>query len=249
MEKILYIAMLTRIEKEIKENAEEIENLKKIDSKYSKMQIEIKKFLEIVEHYKEKNIQNENKEIMVYCNGNPYILLNLVMIAITNNMNMKINIDNTMLGVNKLLLKIINDILKENKLNIQIEISNEIQVMENTIFIDRINDYNVLKNKVKNIKFIPYESLDVYLDSDEFDELFETIYNIAINSNIDIDIFEEDEGIENLIKYGKGRRKLILTKQKNIAEKYIGENIYINENPFKDEKIIFDEDIISCIIK
>ena len=249
MEKILYNAMLTRIEKEIKENTEEIENLKKIDLKYSMMKIEIKKFLEIVEHYKEKNIQEKNKEIIAYCNGNPYIVLNLAMIAITNNINVKINIDNTMLGVNKFIIKIINNILKENKLNIQIEIINETIITENTIFIDRINDFNILKNKAQNIKFIPYQSLDVYLDSDEFEDLFETIYDYAINSNIDIDIFEEDEEIENLFKYGKGKKKLILTKQKDITEKYAGKDIYINENPFKEEQIIFDEEIINRIIK
>lgn len=249
MEKIIYNAMLTRIEKEIKENTEEIENLKKIDLKYSMMKIEIKKFIEIVEHYKEKNIQEKNKEIIAYCNGNPYIVLNLAMIAITNNIYVKINIDNTMLGVNKFIIKIINNILKENKLNIQIEIINETIITENTIFIDRINDFNILKNKAQNIKFIPYQSLDVYLDSDEFEDLFETIYNYAINSNIDIDTFEEDEEIENLFKYGKGKKKLILTKQKDVTEKYAGKDIYINENPFKEEQIIFDEEIINRIIK
>ena len=250
MEKILYNAMLTKIEKEIKENAEEIENIKKLDLKYSKMKIEIKNFIEIVEHYKKGNIhEEENKIRTVYCNGNPYIVINLAMIAITNNMNMQINIDNTMLGVNKFIIKIINNILKENKLNIKIELINETIITENTIFIDRINDFNILKNKSQKIKFIPYQSIDVYLGNDEFEDLFEMIYDYAINSNIDIDIFDEGEGIENLFKYGKGRKKLILINEKDANEKYIGDNIYINENPFKEEKIIFNQEMINSIIK
>ena len=66
--------------------------------------------------------------------------------------------------------------------------------------------------------------------------------------NIDIDIFD-DEGIESMLKYGKGKNKLILTKDKNIIERYKEKNIYINENPFKQEKIIFDENMINEIIR
>ena len=115
MEKILYTAMFSRIQKEIKENKNEIEKLKKIDNKYSKTNISVEKLLQIIEEYKNKNIENNNKEKIIYCNGNPYIVLNLSLIAIINNINMKINIDDNMLGVNKYILKIINDILKDNK--------------------------------------------------------------------------------------------------------------------------------------
>ena len=108
MQKILYDAMFSKIQKEIIANKEEIEKLEKIDSKYCKIEINIEKLIKIIEYYKIKEIKNENKKILIYCNGNPYIVLNIAMIAITNNLSIKINIDDTMLGVNKYLLEIIN---------------------------------------------------------------------------------------------------------------------------------------------
>lgn len=246
MQKILYDAMLSRIKKEIISNKEEIKKLEEIDNKYSKNKIQLENITKIVEYYKTKEIENLNEELYVYCNGNTYIVLNLAMIAIIKNISMKINIDDNMLGVNKLIIEIINKILKENRINIKIEITEKLNNSEKIIFIDRINDFNIIKNK--NKKHIPYESIDIYSEENEYEELFEKIYEYAIDMNIDIDIFD-DEGIESMLKYGKGKNKLILTKDKNIIERYKEKNIYINENPFKQEKIIFDENMINEIIR
>lgn len=246
MEKILSNAMLSRIQKEIRENKNKIQELEKIDSKYCSINFNIENIIKIIEYYKSRPLQNIDKKIAIFCNGEIYIVLNLAMIAIINNISMKINIDENMLGINKFILEIINKILKENNLEIKIEISNNFQEEEKIIFIDRINDFNIIKNK--NKKYIPYKSIDIYSEEDEYEELYEKIYQYAIDMNIDIDIFD-DEGIENMLKYGKGKNKLILTKDKNIIEKYKKENIYINENPFKQEKIIFDENMINEIIQ
>lgn len=244
MQKILYDAMFSKIQKEIIANKEEIEKLEKIDSKYCKIEINIEKLIKIIEYYKIKEIKNENKKILIYCNGNPYIVLNIAMIAITNNLSIKINIDDTMLGVNKYLLEIINRTLEKNELKTKLELFNKEENDEKIIFIDRINDFNTIKTK--NKKYIPYESIDVYSEESEYEELFEKIYDYAINMNIDIDIFD-DEGIESMLKYGTGKNKLILTNNKEIINKYSEKNIYINENPFKTEKIIFDENTVKEI--
>ena len=246
MEKIFYNAILSTIQKEIKENSEEIKKLEKLDLKYCKIKIEINDFLEIIENYKNKEIKNNNKNLNIYCNGNPYIVLNLILIAILNNSNLKINIDNIMLGVNKYLIKIINDILIKNKLNIKIILFEKLENNEEKIiFIDRINDFNLSKNK--NKIYIPYQSIDIFYDNEEFEELFEKIYNYALNMNIDVDLFDEEEGIQNLFNYGKGKIKIIFTKNKELIKKYIGKNIIINENPFKEKNIIFDEKTIMMI--
>ena len=247
MEYILYNAMFSKIQKEINNNEDEILNIQKIDNKYCKIKIEIKKLIEIIENYKSRDILNINKDLFVFCNGNPYIVINLAMIAIINNCNIKININNTMLGTNKLILLIINNILKNNNLKIKIDLFEKIEKNEEAIFIDRIDDFNILKNKFKNTKYIPYQSIDLFSDSEEFEELYEKIYNYAMDENIDIDIFDEED-IDSLFKYGKGKIKIILTKGKNNLEKYKKENVFINENPFKNEKIIFDEEMIKLII-
>ncbi len=244
MEKIRYNAILSRIQKEIVNNKNEVENLLDLDNKYCKKKIEINKLIEIIESYKKIELENINNKITVICNGNPYIVLNILMITIVKNMKIKINIDDIMLGINKFMVEVINRILKENKLGVEIELIQNIDG-ENLIFIDRINDFN-LGNKQK-AKFIPYESIDIFSDDEKFDELYEKIYNYAIDMNIDIDIFD-DEDIETMIEYGKGKKKVILTSDTKIKDKYSGNNIYINENPFKEDKVIFDKEMINKVV-
>lgn len=246
MEKILYNAMLTSIQKELIRYKEDLEKLQQIDYKHCKINPEIDKFFQIIENYKKKNIENKNKKLTIAYNGNPYITLNLSIIAIIYNISIKLNIDNNMLGVNKFIIKIINDKIKDNKLNIKLELTADFDG-ENLIFIDRINDFNIIKNKKENIKFIPYESIDIYCDEDDLEDLYEKIYDYAINMNIDVDIFDE-ETIEIMLKYGKGAKKVILSNQEGIKDCYKGKNIYVNENPFKDESYIFNIELINNII-
>lgn len=244
MKKIEYNAMLSRIQKEMINNKKEFERLLNLDNKYCKRKVQIDKFIEIVENYKNIDIENINKKMIIICNGNPYTVLNIAMIAVVKNIKIEINIDDTMLATNKLILEIINRVLKGNKLDIKIELTQDIKG-DNLIFIDRINDF-CLGNKEKS-KFIPYESIDIYSDNEKFDELYEKIYNYAIDLNIDVDIFD-DEDIEAMMRYGKGKKKIILTNDTKIRNKYNEENIYINENPFKEENIIFDKEMIYKII-
>ena len=246
MENILYCAILSQIQKEIKDNREAILEAKNIDNKYCKIKVEEEKLLKIIEYYKTKQNNKLNKTSYIYCNGNPYIVLNLAMIAIMNNNTIKINIDDTMLGVNTILLAIINNVLEKNNSKIKISLFKSEEYIDNVIFIDRINEYNLSKNKIKNIKFIPYQGTDIFVDGEEYDGIFRQVYSYLLEMNIGVDLFEE-EGIKGMFKYGDGKIKLIFTNKKEIIEKYKGENIFINENPFKNENIIFDDEMIKEI--
>ena len=245
MNKTICNAMLSSIQKEIRENINEIKKVEEIDLQYCKMKIDYEKIIEIIEYFKSKDIHNLNEEVYIYCNGNPYIVVNLAMIAIIYNCKIKINIDNVMLGVNKIILAIINKRLTDNK----IELFEKLDYNKKVILIDRFHTYESLKNKEKNIKIIPYESLDTFSDSEEFEELYETVYNYALDMNLDIDIFDGEE-IDSLFKYGKGKIKLIFTRDEKIIEKYKNKyvNVFINENPFKNKKIIFDNEMIKLIL-
>ena len=246
MGNVLYNAMLSSIQREIVNHKSELKEIEKIDLKYDKINIQINNLLDIIEEYKGKEIEKRKEKITYICNGNPYIVLNLIMIAIIKGLDIKINIDNVMTGVNKYILKLINNILKKNKIDIKIELTQNIDG-EKLIFIERINDFNISKNTKKEVCFVAYQGIDIYSESEEFEELYEKIYNYAIDMNIDIDIFE-DEGIEAMLKYGKGSKKLILTNREEIKDQYKYKDIYINENPFKNEKIIFDNDLIEKLV-
>ena len=252
MDKNLFNAMLSKIQKEILENNDKINELSKIDLKYSKIKPEMEKIIEIIESYKGKKFETNQKDLIIFCNGNPYIVLNLSMIAICSNISININIDDILIGINSIIIEIINKILEKNNINIKINILKNSEIRninnENLIFIDRINDYNILKDNYKNIKFIPYQGIDVFCDSEEYEDLFDKIYNYAISMNIDIDVFDEDEGIDSIVKFGKGKKVLLLTKKKVILNENKNKKIYINRNPFQDEEQIFEEGMINKII-
>ena len=108
-------------------------------------------------------------------------------------------------------------------------------------------NYNILKKNYEKAKLIPYQSIDVYKESEKYSDLFETIYDYAISQNIDINLFQE-EGIETMLKYGKGKKILLLTDKKYNIETQEYRQIFINENPFVNEDIIFEKDIINFII-
>ena len=219
MNKILYEAILSKIKKEIENNYTSIEEIQQIDNKYSSKKIEKENIYKIIENFRERETTEKNKTIYVFCNGNPYIVINLAIISILNNINMYINIDDTMQGVNRFLIALISNILKNSNVKSEIKLFEKIDNIKEAIFIDRLNDFNLLKNKIEIIKRIPYQSIDIYCDEEEYQEISEQIYQYALSLNIDIDIFDE-EGVEYLVKYGEGKFKLILTKNKNIIEKY-----------------------------
>lgn len=247
MEKVVLNAILSTISKQIRDDKETIEKLNKIDKKHLDVEVNIEKLIKIIESYKNVKLENINKTFKIFCDGDPYVVLNLGLIGLISLSKIRINIESTMLGVNTYILKTINDAITKNKIDAKIEFMNTSETFENTIFIDRVNDYNILKSKYENLKFIPYKAIDVYTESDEFYELFDNIYNYALSQNIDIDVFD-DEGIDAMFKYGKSKKKLILTRNKDIIQKYSGEDIFINENPFKEEQFVFNENMIKEII-
>lgn len=245
MEKNLFNAMLSKIQNEILKNREEIKNVNKIDMKYCSININENQLIRIIESYKNREIVCKKNKLFIYSSGDPYVVLNLIMISICANINLTINIDEIMLGVNKCILEIINNILRNNN-RLAIEITNK-KCLDDVIFIDRVNDYNILNKSCKKARFIANQGIDIFCDSEKYDEILSEVYEYAISMNIDVDIFDEEEGMETLLKYGKANKVLVLSNKK-VNIKDTNKKIYINENPFKDEKNIFEEDFIRNIL-
>lgn len=246
MENILFKAMLSKVQKDILENREELEKIYEIDAKHCQIEFEVRKLIEIIEYYKNIDIPKKEEKMLFFCNGNPYIVLNLSLITICQKTSSEIDIDDTMLGINTLILKIIGKVIADNGLNGTIKIVKK-STAKKAVFIDRVSDYHILKKNYEKAKLIPYQSIDVYKESEKYSDLFETIYDYAISQNIDINLFQE-EGIETMLQYGKGKKILLLTDKKYNIETQEYRQIFINENPFVNEDIIFEKDIINFII-
>lgn len=248
MNSVLFNAILSRIQKEILEHKEEFEDVRRIDMRYSEIKVELPDLIKVIDGYKNKDITNLEKEICVYCNGNPYIVLNLLLLGVTKGISMKIDIEDTMLGINTYILEIVKMVSEENNIKVTFEFSKGI-IADNMIFIDRSNDYDTLRSKVKNAVFIPYQAVDIYCDSDKYHELLETIYEYAMSMNIEANIFDKSESVENVLKFGTAGRILFLTDKRKKIPSCENKKVYINENLFKEEEIMFNNEIIENIIK
>jgi len=245
---ILFNAVLSKIQRDILANKNEIEAIQKIDAKYFDISVDLKDIVDIIEHYKNKKFENVDRDLFVFCNGNPNIVVNLAMVVICANVSMKIDVDNVMLGVNRYLLNIVNKVLKDNNMGISIQIVDNYRC-DNAIFVDRVNDYKILKSRFKNLKYIPYQALDVFCDSDKYEDLFDMIYEYALSVHIDIGVYDDEEGLESVFEFGNAENVLLLTEIKNTNIDTRNKKVYINENPFKEKRLVFSYEMIEKILK
>jgi len=248
MNDILFNGIISKIQKEILASQEVFETVRKIDMRYGEIKVELEKLIQILQSYKNKKPSNLQKEICVYCNGSPYIVLNLCLIGILNGISVKLNIEDMMIGVNTYILEVVNKVIEAHSLDIKFEIVKEFDTKA-AIFIDRVNEYSILRNKLEKAKFIPYQALDIFCDTDSYKELLDTIYAYGLSMNIDIDIFEDDQKIEDVIKLGTANRVLFLTNKPKKTPLGGTKKVYVNSNPFEEEKTVFSDEMIDEIIK
>ena len=136
-----------------------------------------------------------------------------------------------MLGINRFIIKMINTILEDFNTEQLINLENfgdkEREDFDKIICIDDINKYNkyLLENNTK-AKFYAFDYLDLYYDSNEFDELIELIYNYGDENQIPIESYSEfdiDEAVE-MIKEGYGNAVVVLTNS-DMTKKFFRDSI------------------------
>lgn len=240
-----------KIEKSIKENEKILKKLNEIDNQYYFFQIEIPKLVEILKEKKQvkPEKQMEEKNLLVVHSGNPYLTFLLAIEAIQKKINVTIDVQEVMYGVNKGIIKIIQEILKEEELDIIVNIQNniidekeKISIFDKVIVFGQKDIYKWLKkNKIKSLIYYTSGNMDIYCDCEELKEIEETICKIANQNFMLVERYEECENIEQAIEeineYGQKDIVVLLTKQliekeklkKQIRAKYI----YVNENPYK----------------
>lgn len=192
---------------------------------------------------------------MIEYNGNPYITLNLSLLSIITKTTIILNFKQNMLGINTLIIKSINKILSnfdtDNLIYIKNNQENNIEINK-IICIDDIHRYDAyVREKNDKVKFYSLNYLDLYRDSDEFDDITQLIYKYAEENLIPVESyaeFEPEEAVE-MIQTGFGESVVLLTNNKQIKqifEKNIkNKKIYVNKNPFKKEIKIIKKDIFN----
>ena len=244
MEKTKKEIFLNKLIKRIKEEKKNIDKASQIDRKHYKMKVNINRFMQIAENLKDKEIGTFiDENVIVTHNGNPYMTFILAIKAICSNTNLEICVNETMVGVNSVIVKIIEEVLKELKIHLQIEVIRNLEILKNKketkiiVLQDKAQYSKLLKAKVQNVYYRPIYNVALYIDDEEFEEIKQDIIQYCDENFIEIEIYDADnveDAIEQLEADNEGEYALILTKQKidkdKIKELKEKENIEMNIN-------------------
>ena len=259
MEKKLKEIMIDKIIEEIRKQTKNILEAQKIDRKHYKMKISIDKFIKLANKLKEEDLKEEESEknIIVTHNGNPYITFIIAVKAICNNINMDISINEAMVGVNSIIINIIQYVLNELNIKVKVSIMRYLEIekiknnIEKIIVLQDMSEYIQL-SKIKNIKvqYNPIYNIALYIENEKFEILAKDIINYCNENFIEIEIYDAediDDALEQLKADNQGEIVLILTDEKDkVREKIKNEkiNININENILSElEEIIIKNNI------
>jgi len=243
--------ILLELKKVLKENYKVIDELLKIDYQYCKIKVNLEMLENVIDELKNEKIDiQEEQTILINYNGNPCTTLNLSILAILTRSTIILDNNNNMLGINRFIIEIVNDILKNYQTDKLIYLSENYnkETIDKIICIDNINKYNTyLREKNDKVKFYSFEYIVFYNDSDEFEEIEELIYKYAESNEIQIESYSELEIVEALqmISAGIGTNVVVLTQNEGTKEIFKqnikDKKLYINKNPFEQKKIINKE--------
>lgn len=241
-----------RIEKELEENEAVLNKLLEIDAKYAKFNVEFEELKQIINKFKnQKAMLEKDRKIKIHYNGNPYITLNLCILSIITNVTLFLEFNNYMLGVNTLIVKIINNILNDFNMAHLIHISQSTEEnLEKIICIDDINLYNsYVRDKNEKVKFYSLEYTDFYCDTSEFEELVELIYQYVEERQIPLEVYSEldvEEAV-SAINNGIGKRVVLISNSEYTKEVFLrnikDKKLYINKQPFNQKIMLLDKEI------
>lgn len=252
-------SIIEALKKEILRNKETFLELQEIDSKHSAQVVNISTMLNILEAYKnKKTIEISEKEIILATYyGNPYITINLLMHSLYMKKAVIISIEDEMLGINKLLVNLFNSVLKNYKITEMVKLCNmlpEEEIIENQLNIRDIiciGNYETYKklrrNNIENLRYMPFRNMVVFSEKDKYSELQYKLYQYATTNGIEIEVYDDievsefiecmemDNTIENVVVFTENDKTI-----NDLRDNLKSVKLFINENPFKDEKFILD---------
>lgn len=234
----------------IKDNKKILQKLYEEDKEVFAVEFDINTLIEKLNQYKNPKVkENGSRKILLSHYGNPYITAMLCMEAIINQTEIVIGIEDICYGINKAIVKIVNDILKEYELPVKMYLKNNVtnkdieeMNINEIICLGNSNSYTNFRNiKDIQVKHVPFFDIALYYDSDEFEELAENIRKYAVSNLYEIEIYDETEDFEDVIyMINHGTQKYCATilskdkeKQNKFKQEINSQIICINENPFK----------------
>ena len=227
--------------------------LANIDKQKCNQIINIESILYLLEEFKDEDIiKRKEKEItLVSYYGSPYITINLCMQSLIQKRIILAVVEDNMLAVNKFLISIFNKILEEYRICKMINLYNLVKIEKIKEIEDSINNiicigntntyYKYKKNGIKSIEYIPFKNMAIFCENDKFLEIQYELYKFACSIGLETEIYDDvEEFIECVNLDDKLENVVIFTVEEKIIydveSKIKNAKIYINKNPFKDEK-------------
>lgn len=242
--------LLQDLKELIIENTKSIMGCNREDVKIYRKQIKIKELLDIIDSYNDSEciLAEDERKIVIY-KGDPYLTLHICMQALIRRNKVLLFHDEFMLGVNEIIIQLINKVLEEyNIFNLIDEISNytvkEVKKIEQyydeIITIGDTTSYQALENS--KVKYYPYNNIVLYCDTKDLEKLQEAIYIYANENQYEIEILYE-ENIEDVIDIINSDSfidiAILLTRNQQNKDKFEkgikNKEIFVNDNPFKNE--------------
>ncbi len=252
-----YQKLINNIQDTITSNKDIIQKANEIDLKHFNKKIDIDKTNNIIEKYRNDEINNKEnvKRCLVEYNGDPYVTVQLCLWGILNKTQIILDINDFLLGVNTIIVKIINQALENYGIKNLLEIYNccdyeEIKKNEDlldfVICIDECDMYNdLLDYEIKNVKFVKFASIDLYCDDDELVELRDMICDYSRNNHWQLELFDDSNkknAAEIIAKYGEGAITVLLSNdeklQQDFKNKITDRKLYINKIPLDETRKI-----------
>lgn len=247
---------------------EKFNKAREIDKKYYPSNVSLEKIISIIDEFinlKEYNLKYTPNMIIdgygnigVYYNGDPYITLRFLLMALRTHNNIVFFCEKNY-GVNSIIIETLNMILAK-KINIEKiamvefntidgEIISTQTFFNKMVFVGDKMNYVKMRNKLAiPIIYAGFGNIDVYVDGNEFKNLILDINQYSKENNIEIN-YHYDVQIEEIIednnKYELTDSCVFLSKDTDLIYRFISEikakNIYINKNPFEEYKLSITE--------
>ena len=220
-----------------------------IDSQINNSKINVK--------FTPENIVDGYGNIAVAYNGNPYITLKLVLMALRTHNNI-IFFSQKYYAVNSIIIQTLNNVCKKFKYTNEIsliEFSEIDKIYQNQslfdlmIYIGDKREYQKIKRKVSlPVIFYGYDYVDVFIESKDFKEILLDIDKYANQNDIVINYFDNtshEETFSFINKYEVSDCFVLFSKNTETIYKFMSHikvnKFFINQNPFENYEFEFDE--------
>lgn len=239
------------LKSEIKENKKEISKLNEIDYEYNKKIVYVDKIIESIDYFYEKEVcEKETKNLLVAYYGDPCVTVQLCLSALSNCQMLNLVIDDMCLGVNKFIIELYKEILREYRIFDIISFNNydnKESIEENVEIIDKMyclgnkNIYTICRHiDGIDLEYIPFNVIDIYCEDESLYDLAREIFNCCYENGIESEIYEDisfDDTVEMLNNYGENYCSVILTRNLDYMRRFKNEvkskYVFVNESPFK----------------